>query len=244
MILSVFIVTVPAQAIVRGDSVKAHSTSHRGVTALSAIDATGAVSDTCSGVFISDHIILTAKHCISSENILVLSEIDNQTLKVPIVISNSDIVTSKDLDLAVVSVANFKSKAYSKPALREPQPGSILEARGYGSIFNLNDGMMPLPPIGRAVEHIATRMSLFAVKNAVLTFRQHSIETYASFGDSGGPVLNKKGELLGILSTVDQLDDMDQWGNLWMQNTAVSIASQPAKDFIVRALDVLTPKAK
>ena len=117
-----------------------------------------------------------------------------------------------------------------------------METRGFGGNEDPETSFAPLPLPGHAME-LAAHYELFSLPADSLQFRLHPTGAFSISGDSGSPVLNAKGELAGIMVTYERLDATDQYGNEWVQNTAVSLNSEAAKSFIQKAsADLIDPK--
>lgn len=144
------------------------------------VDVTSAVylegpNGRCSGVAIDDHLVLTAKHCTDGTGMTVAVPSPGDD---PRRVVHVD--AFEDRDLAIVVVDGAPMRVQAPIALKMPAEGDVAFGAGFG-----------------CYETLAVYPGLY------VGVRPSGGDAYAMgvcAGDSGGPVFNENGELVGILS--------------------------------------------
>jgi serine protease Do len=128
----------------------------------------------CSGVAVDDHLVLTAAHCT-----------DKGEFEVIVFPGEARLATVKSVDpirdLALVHTFGEPLKAQARYASTPPKEGDLLFLVGFGCFGSIN--IAPGLYVTRAPGN------------------QLAIAMAVCFGDSGGPVFNIRGELVGIMSS-------------------------------------------
>jgi hypothetical protein len=178
--------------------------------------------------------MLTAKHCVQ-DGLPMLTILDAKALAKFITAPAANIRASAVLDLAIISYPESTSKHFTPITDISPIVGSNFEIRGFGASDDPESSMLPIPEPGHAKELTAS-FALTSLATDTLIFQRHPTSSFAVDGDSGSPLFNKNGELAAIMITYERLDTNDEFGNEWVQNTAVSLTSDDAKSFVQKAI--------
>lgn len=133
---------------------------------------------TCSGVFIAHNIILTASHCVTSNDITVHCRDDDSSAKL--------VRYDHDSDLAVLKLDSDCDIKPTRIAKKEPVP--------FDHIFSI--GCPGSAGCGFANEGVVGKYRDKGKKRLMVSSMQ------IWFGNSGGQVLDKHGELVGITSAM------------------------------------------
>lgn len=171
----------------------------------------------CTGVAISDSILITAGHCVSSDagaSVPHVVELTKQQLKVtapnkiitdyipedrPAEINNGpvpgcsqgkkDIFESKTLDLAIIAYPEKTFKHFVKiDFLSKLNINDKILFYGFGTIYNSFEIQMPIPLIHKRDLGVAeVRIDRVGITRAATV--SNPLEPFADIGDSGGPVI-------------------------------------------------------
>ncbi len=140
-----------------------------------------------SGVMISDDLILTASHVIDTANLIIVKFKDEETIR-------ADVVTSiKSADVALIK-------------LRSPKKGSVVAKIGSSKAVKVGEPVFVIgAPFGIAhtlsIGHLSGRHHRgFMAVGQPIEFLQ--TDTSINTGNSGGPMFNSKGEVIGIVSFI------------------------------------------
>lgn len=134
---------------------------------------------TCSGAVINakEGFILTAAHCIEAPK--------NTNISITAADKHAELMKSNDiLDLAVIQ-AKFDGIAEFQLAPNDPEAGTEVAIMGYA--FGINE---PAFQVG----HIAQTRNK--------EWKKMLVNIDGIFGDSGGPIINQSGQLIGMTSGI------------------------------------------
>src|SRR5262249_14369574 len=146
---------------------------------------------------------------------------------------------SKTVDLGVVVFPPHTAKAFAMlDNIKAPALSDAVEFFGAGSLDNpffdltslLDSNMDPLDP-----RLTSGRNKIWRVSEQRFAFRAPDGETFAARGDSGGPVY-RNGNLIGILSTIEQSCETKFGEDYSILNSAIRLDTPAAHDFLDRAL--------
>jgi len=146
---------------------------------------------TCSGVYLGDGVVLTAKHCVTPENAKVKSAVvifdnDGKADGAPAP-DAAALWTSDKTDIAAYKIAVNVDVRSAELACRDPKIGEPIEVVGN--------------PLG--VEFVHTWGKVAGVVRTM--FGEESIvpiDVMVASGNSGGPVFDAAGKVLGIVVSV------------------------------------------
>ena len=140
-----------------------------------------------SGVMISDELILTAAHVIDTANLIMVKFKNGEQLQ-------ADVVTSiKSADVALLK-------------LRNPKKNSVIASIGSSKAVKVGEPVFVIgAPFGiehtLSVGHLSGRHHQgFMAVGQPIEFLQ--TDTAINTGNSGGPMFNAKGEVIGIVSFI------------------------------------------
>ena len=140
-----------------------------------------------SGVMISDELILTATHVIETANSITVKFKDKEQIQ-------ADVVTViKSADVALIK-------------LREPKKDSVIARIGSSKRVKVGEPVFVIgAPFGfehtLSVGHLSGRLQRgFMAVGQPVVFLQ--TDTAINTGNSGGPMFNAKGEVIGIVSFI------------------------------------------
>ena len=140
-----------------------------------------------SGVMISDELILTAAHVIDTANLIMVKFKDEEQVQ-------ADVVTSiKSADVALIK-------------LRTPKKDSVIATIGSSKAVKVGEPVFVIgAPFGiehtLSVGHLSGRHRRgFMAVGQPIEFLQ--TDTAINTGNSGGPMFNSKGEVIGIVSFI------------------------------------------
>ena len=173
-------------------------------------DPTGPVRKTsggsgkCTGTFVAPRVFVTAGHCDSEKQVLshderlYLNLIDCRTspdfdleiaTAIPFLDQHDWRICATDGDASLIGVQRFMSVA-----TREPEEGDRITFYGYGHSDLPNSSGSGLLRRGTGqIDHISDAFTMSASIEGLAT-RQATAS-----GDSGGPWVNQKGELIGVV---------------------------------------------
>lgn len=141
----------------------------------------------CSTVVVDPHMAITANHCVRDSGGAIVIVLPAGPVPVAQALSHDS------LDLAILVTKDAMGGPYAKLG-PVPAPGQMASVEGYGC-----DRVVPTIP------KFSQRPVQFLVVDPLssdLVFKGRACK-----GDSGGGVYNEAGELVGISSTIGQVED-------------------------------------
>jgi S1-C subfamily serine protease len=149
------------------------------------LEITQEVTSMCAGFLVSpDGFVATAAHCINDNNAKVYLRNDNPSDKPRIA---KIMVVSKALDVALIKIDVPKNTPYLRIDPNDQPEGTKLYTVGH-----------PLGFFYTATDGICSRYMNISYKKGYLKLLQVSIPI--DHGNSGGAIVNDKGEVVGIVS--------------------------------------------
>lgn len=173
---------------------------------------TGTVKGSGTGFYVAPTMLVTAAHVI--EGCSAVAMIDGTPL---------DIVASDStLDLAVLSGATDAGAWLKLSALEVPKLGETVTALGYPYYTSLDQGLT------------VTSGNVSALRGIDGSSNRVMITAPVQPGNSGGPLLNKKGAVIGVVvSRVDDMAILEETGSL-PQNMNFAVPSGPLLTFLAQ----------
>lgn len=159
----------------------------------------------CSGVFVGPDTILTAKHCVVTDRVNPQTNKEHEYVEKNIKIYKSHAGTGTPIataevkwahpgstrsnhDVAILKTNNYRTKDYAPVARSVPRPGETLHVCGVNNLDNLYRGF------GESHCGAATMTEhTYSPTHYIL-----SKPVQTANGDSGGPVYNERGQVVGI----------------------------------------------
>lgn len=236
--------TLPAQAVVHGQPVPdGHMKS---VVKIVTLDAKGDIYSSCTGVFITDSVVLTAGHCVIGSPRICLHAVGNEALA-------SRVCTSQSYTEAVEDEADKEDGSYLDlglvkfPAGTAPEVAAInfspdltigraLSFVGYGTIYESFVDMAAAIIDGPDVVHKNIGISsVDSVDTNFISLFQQETGTFADNGDSGSPVF-ADGKVIGIMVTAyrdEHVNPHPETGSLYgVYNQIVRLDTPRAQSFL------------
>lgn len=173
---------------------------------------TGTLKGSGTGFYVAPTMLVTAAHVI--EGCSAVAMIDGTPL---------DIVASDStLDLAVLSGATDAGAWLKLSALEVPKLGESVTALGYPYYTSLDQGLT------------VTSGNVSALRGIDGSSNRVMITAPVQPGNSGGPLLNKKGAVIGVVvSRVDDMAILEETGSL-PQNMNFAVPSGPLLTFLAQ----------
>lgn len=179
----------------------------------------------CTGVIISPRTVLAAAHCIkklpqsSPNGSYHFVSVEAGATRTRVGINSAFAVTYKEplgvtkipenhiaLDLAVLDFGQnaFQLAAYPKIASRPPAPGESLTLVGFGATsFTEGKGTTGVLNKGKNVLKVYDEEDGYIMLSSYLDAQGNPEGALAAPGDSGGPLFDSRGDLIGIGSALD-----------------------------------------
>ena len=174
---------------------------------------TGNIQGSGTGFYIAPTTLVTAAHVI--EGCRAVGLIDGTPLEV----LNSD----SSMDLAVLSGATDIGAWLKLSALEVPKLGETVTALGYPYYTSLDQGLT------------VTSGNVSALRGIDGSSNRVMITAPVQPGNSGGPLLNKKGAVIGVVvSRVDDMAILEETGSL-PQNMNFAVPSGPLLTFLAQS---------
>ncbi len=174
---------------------------------------TGTIMASGTGFYIGPTTLVTAAHVV--DGCRAVAMIDGT----PLEIINSD----SSLDLAVLSGATDAGYWLKLSALEVPKLGEQVTALGYPYYTSLEQGLT------------VTSGNVSALRGADGSSNRVMITAPVQPGNSGGPLLNKKGAVIGVVvSRIDDIAVLEETGSL-PQNMNFAVPSGPLLTFLAQS---------
>ncbi|MFZ1470885.1 MAG: serine protease, partial [Paracoccaceae bacterium] len=174
---------------------------------------TGRPKSSGSGFYIGPTMLVTAAHVV--EGCGTVAMIDGTPLDV--------VAKDSTLDLAVLSGANDTGVWLKLSALEVPKLGEAVTALGYPYYTSLDQGLT------------VTSGNVSALRGIDGSSSRVMITAPVQPGNSGGPLLNKKGAVIGVVvSRVDDMAILEETGSL-PQNMNFAVPSGPLLTFLAQS---------
>ncbi|MCB6179239.1 serine protease [Rhodobacter sp. Har01] len=173
---------------------------------------TGTLKGSGTGFYIAPTMLVTAAHVI--EGCGAVAMIDGTPLDV--------VAADSSLDIAVLAGATDAGAWLKLSALEVPKLGEAVTALGYPYYTSLDQGLT------------VTSGNVSALRGADGSSNRVMITAPVQPGNSGGPLLNKKGAVIGVVvSRIDDLAVLEETGSL-PQNMNFAVPSGPLLTFLAQ----------
>lgn len=173
---------------------------------------TGTLKSSGTGFYIAPTMLVTAAHVI--EGCSAVAMIDGTPLDI--------MAADSSLDIAVLSGAADAGVWLKLSALEVPKLGEAVTALGYPYYTSLDQGLT------------VTSGNVSALRGADGSSNRVMITAPVQPGNSGGPLLNKKGAVIGVVvSRIDDLAVLEETGSL-PQNMNFAVPSGPLLTFLAQ----------
>ncbi|GAB1364785.1 hypothetical protein MASR1M32_40210 [Rhodobacter sp.] len=173
---------------------------------------TGTLKGSGSGFYIAPTILVTAAHVV--EGCSAMAMVDGTPLDI--------MASDPTLDLAVLSGAPDAGAWLKLSALEVPKLGESVTALGYPYYTSLDQGLT------------VTSGNVSALRGIDGSSNRVMITAPVQPGNSGGPLLNKKGAVIGVVvSRVDDMAILEETGSL-PQNMNFAVPSGPLLTFLAQ----------
>lgn len=174
---------------------------------------TGTIIASGTGFYIAPTTLITAAHVV--EGCRAVAMIDGTPLEV--------LNTDSSLDLAVLSGATDAGYWLKLSALEVPKLGEQVTALGYPYYTSLDQGLT------------VTSGNVSALRGADGSSNRVMVTAPVQPGNSGGPLLNKKGAVIGVVvSRIDDIAVLEETGSL-PQNMNFAVPSGPLLTFLAQS---------
>lgn len=172
----------------------------------------GTVKSSGSGFYIGPTVLVTAAHVV--EGCRAVAMIDGTPLDV--------MAADSTLDVAVLSGATDAGVWLKLSALEVPKLGETVTALGFPYYTSLDQGLT------------VTSGNVSALRGADGSSNRVMITAPVQPGNSGGPLLNKKGAVIGVVvSRMDDIAVLEETGSL-PQNMNFAVPSGPLLTFLAQ----------
>jgi hypothetical protein len=141
----------------------------------------------CSGTLISKNEILTAAHCVDTLRTVFVKFQD----QIDYYKGEVSKLNFED-DLAVIKIPIQTSRKHIKISIHEEQPGGQVVTIGHPTMFK-----------GFSNKNVFHQDLMYLMSKGIISKNNENnyiIDASVSGGNSGGPLLNSKGELIGVIS--------------------------------------------
>lgn len=173
---------------------------------------TGTLTSSGSGFYIAPTMLVTAAHVV--EGCGAVAMVDGTPLDI--------VAADSSLDLAVLSGATDAGVWLRLSALEVPKLGEAVTALGYPYYTSLDQGLT------------VTSGNVSALRGIDGSSNRVMITAPVQPGNSGGPLLNKKGAVIGVVvSRVDDMAILEETGSL-PQNMNFAVPSGPVLTFLAQ----------
>ncbi|MEZ5796099.1 MAG: serine protease [Paracoccaceae bacterium] len=174
---------------------------------------TGTLKGSGTGFYITPTMLVTAAHVIEGCGAMAMT--DGTPLEV--------VAQDASLDLAVLSGAPDAGVWLKLSALEVPKLGETVTALGYPYYTSLDQGLT------------VTSGNVSALRGIDGSSNRVMITAPVQPGNSGGPLLNKKGAVIGVVvSRVDDMAILEETGSL-PQNMNFAVPSGPLLTFLAQS---------
>lgn len=211
----------------------------------------------CTGTYISDSMILTAAHCVQSAGDIEVVSMQRSDAGVEFTVHTRSLATRahpeyrrpEDVrsDLALITVPASSSSVWSNIAQNSAKLGDTVRMVGFGHNY-INQYTDAYQMVEKGVgEKRSGTNTIAIVADGSLRFKGfispreagdkgESVGNKVGIGggDSGGPLFNERGELVGVASA--QNPEWGEWESIRsMESVFVDLANPSARDFLKSA---------
>lgn len=193
---------------------------------------------TCTGTFIKPKIVLTAAHCVEAAGNGSIRITDRSprsgSLKLDVKTDDFKQPSSVDdsNDVALLYLKENPKWPVSKIAKSSPKAGDPVTLVGYGRTdWGVDDSAQETRKSGKNV--------IEKVDEDIIVVSADQISSTTAItdaGDSGGPLLNKKGEIIGVVSrgTENPLNNGNKAFSKYEKKTFfINVTSGKGRDFLI-----------